>query len=56
MVMKHFNVEFLRIYSKSTRWAARPMAMARHGERTVLVLEDPRGGCPSINCSVAPWT
>jgi serine/threonine protein kinase len=24
-------------------WAARPIAMARHGERTVLLLEDPRG-------------
>jgi PAS domain S-box-containing protein len=27
------------------RWAARPMAMARHGGRTVVVLEDP-GGVP----------
>ena len=27
------------------RWAARPIAMARHGARTVLVLEDP-GGAP----------
>jgi PAS domain S-box-containing protein len=27
------------------RWAARPMAMARHGDRPVLVLEDP-GGVP----------
>jgi serine/threonine protein kinase len=27
------------------RWAARPMAMASHGGRTVLVLEDP-GGMP----------
>ncbi len=24
-------------------WAARPMAMARHWDRTVLVLEDPGG-------------
>jgi PAS domain S-box-containing protein len=28
-----------------TRWAARPIAMARHWERTVLVMEDP-GGVP----------
>src|ERR1700686_1783927 len=27
------------------RWAARPIAMARHWDRTVLVLEDP-GGVP----------
>jgi PAS domain S-box-containing protein len=28
-----------------TRWAARPIAMARHWDRTVLVMEDP-GGVP----------
>ncbi len=27
------------------RWAARPIAMARHRDRTVLVLQDP-GGVP----------
>ena len=36
-------------------WAARPMAIARHWDRRVLVLEDP-GGVPPTDCSVSHWT
>jgi hypothetical protein len=53
--LKRLEHEYSLREALDPRWAARPMAMARHGDRTVLVLEDP-GGCPSISCSVAPWT
>lgn len=33
------------------RWAARPIAMARHWDRTLLMLED-AAVCHSIGCSV----
>jgi len=37
-------------------WSARPIAMARHLDRTVLDLEDPGGMPLLINCSVIHWT
>ena len=43
--LKRLEHEYSLREALDPRWAARPMAMARHGDRTVLVLEDP-GGVP----------
>ena len=42
--LKRLEHEYSLREALDPRWAARPMAMTRHGDRTVLVLEDP-GGC-----------
>jgi hypothetical protein len=43
--LKRLEQEYSLREALDPRWAARPNAMARHGARTVLVLEDP-GGAP----------
>jgi serine/threonine protein kinase len=43
--LKRLEHEYSLREALDPRWAARPIAMARHGARTVLVLEDP-GGAP----------
>ena len=43
--LKRLEHEYSLREALDPRWAARPNAMARHGARTVLVLEDP-GGAP----------
>jgi PAS domain S-box-containing protein len=43
--LKRLEHEYSLREALDPRWAARPMAMASHGDRTVLVLEDP-GGVP----------
>ena len=43
--LKRLDHEYSLREELDPAWAARPTAMARHGDRTVLVLEDP-GGMP----------
>jgi serine/threonine protein kinase len=43
--LKRLEHEYSFRETLDPRWAARPMAMTRHGDRTVLLLEDP-GGVP----------
>ena len=52
--LKRLEHEYsLRAELEST-WAARPIAITHHWDRTVLVLEDP-GGVLSINCAINHW-
>jgi hypothetical protein len=53
-ILKRLEREYSLREELDPRWVARPMAMACHGERTVLVLEDP-AGMPLDNYWVSHW-
>jgi PAS domain S-box-containing protein len=53
-ILKRLEHEYSLKLELDPTWATRPIAMARHWDRTVLVLEDP-GGMPLDQLLGEPW-